>query len=420
MSERDNNPKPLPDDFGMTMPGIRPNKQPQQTPDNFDLTVPNLRLPNQQQSQPQTPPAAPPDDFGMTMPGIPRNNAPRNLPPDDFDLTSPNIRREPPSDVDFGSTMTGGYSNNRNEPDFGATMPYISLPENERRQYRETTAPVDAPPKKEEKRAATGIPLWLWITSGSLAFLAFLLIAGIALWFVFWRDTGFTLVVKNAPVGSTVFVDNQRCGERSGDTIKCFGLEAGKPRTMRVTLEGYTDYTETIRGENGEEFDVTANMAPKNVVQTPPQQNDCDDPDPRVAQAECRALDELDKLVMPFTVDDLVRVLNMQIINFESNKFDIPPKREKFLRRAAEKFKLLQGSPVVEIGGHTDNQGGVEANLILSQNRANAVRFFLIGSGVSPSMLVTKGYGATKPKTENNTAEGMFQNRRIQYTVIQR
>jgi outer membrane protein OmpA-like peptidoglycan-associated protein len=420
VSERDNNPKPLPDDFGMTMPGIRPNKQPQQNPDNFDLTVPNLRLPNQQQSQPQTPPAAPPDDFGMTMPGIPRNNAPRNLPPDDFDLTSPNIRREPPSDVDFGSTMSGGYSNNRNEPDFGATMPYISLPENERRQYRETTAPVTAPPKKEDKRAATGIPLWLWITSGSLAFLAFLLIAGIALWFVFWRDTGFTLVVKNAPVGSTVFVDNQRCGERSGDTIKCFGLEAGKPRTMRVTLEGYTDYTETIRGENGEEFDVTANMAPKNVVQTPPQQNNCDDPDPRVAQAECRALDELDKLVAPFTVDDLVRVLNLQIINFDTNKFDIPEKRRTFLRKAAQKFNQLQGTPVVEIGGHTDNDGNVDANLILSQNRANAVRNFLSGAGVSESMLTIKPYGATKPIADNKTDDGKFKNRRIQYTVIQR
>lgn len=417
MSERDDNPKPLPDDFGMTMPGIRPAKQPPQNPDNLDMTVPNLRLPNQ--PQPPTPSAAPPEDFGMTMPSIPRSNAPRSLPPDDFDLTSPNIRREPPSDVDFGATMSGsgGYSSNRSEPDFSATMPYFKLPESERQQYRETSAPVAAPPKKEEKRA--GIPLWLWITSGSLAALAFLLIAGLALWFVFWRDTGFTLVVK-APVGSTVFVDNQRCGEVSGDAIKCFGLEAGKPRTMRVTLDGYTDYTETIRGENGEEFLVTAQMSPKNAAPPQAKQNDCDDPDPRVAQAECRALDELDKLAPPFTVDDLVRVLNLQIINFESNKFDIPPRRERFLRRAAEKFKQLQGSPVVEIGGHTDNQGGVEANLILSQNRANAVRFFLIGSGVSPSMLVTKGYGATVPKTENTTENGRFQNRRIQYTVISR
>ncbi len=418
MSERDNTPKPLPDDFGMTMPGIRPGKQPQQNPDNLDMTVPNLRLPHQQQSHSQQPPAAPPDDFGMTMPGIPRNNAPRSLPPDDFDLTSPNIRREPPSDLDFGATMPG-YSSNRNEPDFGATMPYINLPETERRQYRETIAPIAPTQKKEEKRAGSGIPLWLWITSGSLAVLAFLLIASLAAWFVFWYQTGYTLIVKNAPAGSTAFVDGQRCGENTPDGIKCYGLKAGEARTLRVSRDGYTEHTETIRGNNGEEYVVVAAMSAKNVA-PPVQQVECDDPDPRVAQAECRALDELDKLAPPFTVDDLVRVLNLQIINFESNKFDIPPRREKFLRKAAEKFKQLQGSPVVEIGGHTDNQGGAEPNMILSQNRANAVRFFLIGSGVSPSMLVTKGYGATRPKTENATEEGRFQNRRIEYTVIQR
>jgi outer membrane protein OmpA-like peptidoglycan-associated protein len=315
-----------------------------------------------------------------------------------------------------------GYSNNRNEPDFGATMPYISLPENERRQYRETSAPtVAATPKKEEKRSGIGIPLWLWITSGSLGFLALLLIAAVALWFVFWRDTGFALVVKNAPEGSTVFVDNIRCGERSGDAIRCSGLEAGKPRTLRVTNDKYTEHTETIRNaKNGEDYEVTAEMSLKNAAPPPPQQIECEDPDPRVAQAECRALDELDKLKPPFSADDLVRVLNLQIINFESSKFDIPDKRKKFLRRAAEKFNQLPASTVIEIGGHTDSDGGVQDNLILSQNRANAVKNFLSGAGVNESMLTTQGYGATKSVADNKSDDGKFKNRRIEYTVIKR
>lgn len=432
MSERDNTPKPLPDDFGMTMPGIRPNKQQQQNQENLDFTTPNLRLPNQQ-AQPSAPP--PQDDFGMTIPNIQRggsnrsSGAPRELPPDDFDLPAGHMRRETPSDADFGLTMPGtggayGYnSGSRNEPDFGATMPYIKLPEQERRRYEEPPITVPIPPRTEEKRK-TGVPAWLWATSAGLAFLALLLVGGIAAWYFLFRTTGFVLVVKNAPPGSSVFVDNVPCGESSlrsnVDGIRCYGLEAGRNRSVKVTHEGFTEHNETVNGTDGKSFEIVASMAPTAKQTSQPQANQCDDPDPRVAQAECLALDELDKLKPPFTADDLVRVLNLQIINFESNKFDIPDKRKTFLRRAAEKFNQLPATTVIEIGGHTDSDGGVQDNMILSQNRANAVRNFLSGAGVNESMMTMKGYGLSQPIAENSTSDGKFKNRRIQYTVIRR
>lgn len=423
MSERDNAPKPLPDDFGMTMPGIRPNKQPQNQ-DNLDFTVPNLRLP----SQAQQPPSNPPDDFGMTIPNInrgsaPRSNTPRELPPDDFDLTAPNMRREVPSDADFGLTMpgTGGYgynSQSRNsEPDFGATMPYIKLPEQERRRYEETQIPPPAQPKTEEKRKSA-VPLWLWIASGSLVFFAFLLISGVLAWYFFFRTTGFVLVVRNAPVGSIVTVDDKTCGERGPDgAMRCYGLEGGNRRTVKTTHNQYTDDVQVIDTEDGVEKEVFVNMRPKEVL-TPP--NECDDPDPRVAQAECGALDELDKLKPPYSADELVRVMNLQIINFESNKYDIPEKRKRFLRRAAEKINQLPASTVIEVGGHTDTDGTDQSNIKLSQNRAEAVKLFLSGAGVSESMLTINGYGETQPVAENTTDEGKFKNRRIHYKVVQR
>ena len=43
----------------------------------------------------------------------------------------------------------------------------------------------------------------------------------------------------------------------------------------------------------------------------------------------------------------------------------------------------------------------------------------LIEEGVAPSMLTAKGYGSTMPKASNETAEGRYQNRRIEYTVGQ-
>jgi OmpA-OmpF porin, OOP family len=79
----------------------------------------------------------------------------------------------------------------------------------------------------------------------------------------------------------------------------------------------------------------------------------------------------------------------------------------------------LQPGTFIEIGGHTDSSGNPEANLTLSQQRAEVVRTTLIDSGVSADVLRAKGYGDTQPVASNDTAEGRFQNRRISYTVVE-
>ena len=66
------------------------------------------------------------------------------------------------------------------------------------------------------------------------------------------------------------------------------------------------------------------------------------------------------------------------------------------------------------IEGHTDNVGDAQANLALSAKRAEAVKAYLVGKGVSGDRLATKGLGATKPAAPNTTAEGRQQNRRVE------
>jgi OOP family OmpA-OmpF porin len=67
------------------------------------------------------------------------------------------------------------------------------------------------------------------------------------------------------------------------------------------------------------------------------------------------------------------------------------------------------------IEGHTDNQGAKEMNQTLSEKRANAVRSWLTGKGISETRLKAKGWGDTKPIDTNEISEGRANNRRVEF-----
>jgi OOP family OmpA-OmpF porin len=119
-----------------------------------------------------------------------------------------------------------------------------------------------------------------------------------------------------------------------------------------------------------------------------------------------------------FTTADLLNILNQSIINFPTNSAEIPAAGKTMLQHASAAFKQLPSGTVVEIAGYTDNTGDPAANVQLSQQRADAVRAALVSAGVDPSMLVAKGYGSANPAASNDTAEGKFRNRRIEYRVV--
>ena len=66
------------------------------------------------------------------------------------------------------------------------------------------------------------------------------------------------------------------------------------------------------------------------------------------------------------------------------------------------------------IEGHTDNVGDAAGNQALSEKRAAAVKAYLVGKGIDASRLESKGFGATKPKAGNDSAEGRQTNRRVE------
>lgn len=101
-------------------------------------------------------------------------------------------------------------------------------------------------------------------------------------------------------------------------------------------------------------------------------------------------------------------------ITFDIDKSDIKPESMGTLNMIVG---VLKSNPDLkfEIDGHTDNTGQAAHNLTLSQQRAEAVKTQLIKMGIDASRLTTKGFGDTKPISDNSSLEGKANNRRVEF-----
>ena len=89
-----------------------------------------------------------------------------------------------------------------------------------------------------------------------------------------------------------------------------------------------------------------------------------------------------------------------------------------FLQNAAGALKQIPTGSVLEIAGYTDSSGDADANVTLSQKRADSVRDVMVKAGAPSDMLVAKGYGSANPVASNDDPDGRFHNRRIEYHVV--
>ena len=103
-------------------------------------------------------------------------------------------------------------------------------------------------------------------------------------------------------------------------------------------------------------------------------------------------------------------------IRFLSGQASIDNDSRGLMDRLVE-IALRCPSANLEIGGHTDTDGDEEANLRLSERRAQAVLDYMQRAGLPADRLHAVGYGQTQPVASNDTAEGKAQNRRIEFTV---
>lgn len=71
----------------------------------------------------------------------------------------------------------------------------------------------------------------------------------------------------------------------------------------------------------------------------------------------------------------------------------------------------------LQISGHTDNVGKQEENLVLSKERAEAVKDYLVKKGIASERIETQYFGSSKPIATNETEEGRQKNRRVEMKI---
>lgn len=105
-------------------------------------------------------------------------------------------------------------------------------------------------------------------------------------------------------------------------------------------------------------------------------------------------------------------------IFFENDKWDLLPESFNALDSLYDVIDN-NGFKKIEISGHTSITGSRDRNLLLSKNRAEAVKKYLVKKGLSQKMFICKGYGPDRPIADNNTDEGQAENRRVEFTILE-
>jgi outer membrane protein OmpA-like peptidoglycan-associated protein len=109
-------------------------------------------------------------------------------------------------------------------------------------------------------------------------------------------------------------------------------------------------------------------------------------------------------------------IVNLSDVLFDTGSATLKPgAREKLARVSG--ILLSHPELKVQVEGHTDSVGDQNLNQRLSENRADAVRSYLVAQGIASSAVTTKGFGQGQPVASNDTVAGRQQNRRVELVV---
>ena len=133
------------------------------------------------------------------------------------------------------------------------------------------------------------------------------------------------------------------------------------------------------------------------------------------AAMRARLSDQLNKILQ---TRDSARglIISMSDVLFDTGQYSLKSgAREKLAKVAG--ILIVYPSLNIQVGGYTDNVGGDDMNQKLSENRADAVRDYLVQQGVGANSVSAEGFGNTLPVASNDNSAGRQENRRVELVV---
>jgi outer membrane protein OmpA-like peptidoglycan-associated protein len=120
--------------------------------------------------------------------------------------------------------------------------------------------------------------------------------------------------------------------------------------------------------------------------------------------------------VLPTRDTERGLVVNMGDVLFDVGKSNLRPAAREALAKLSG---IMLNYPALQLSieGHTDSTGSAEFNQRLSEQRAEAVRTYLVEQGLSTNSTAARGFGETMPAADNSTPEGRQMNRRVEIIV---
>lgn len=109
-------------------------------------------------------------------------------------------------------------------------------------------------------------------------------------------------------------------------------------------------------------------------------------------------------------------IVSMSDVLFDTGKYSLKAGAREKLAKVAGILLAYPGLNIA-VGGYTDNVGGNAMNQTLSENRAGAVRDYLVQQGVKSDAVTSTGFGDASPVATNENAVGRQQNRRVELVV---
>jgi outer membrane protein OmpA-like peptidoglycan-associated protein len=138
---------------------------------------------------------------------------------------------------------------------------------------------------------------------------------------------------------------------------------------------------------------------------------------PRTVIVDPKDINTNKRVLRDITLTPSGETMRLQHLIFAQGKSTIDPKSYGELDEVAQMMKE-NTRIVIQLEGHTDNQGSSKANLALSEDRVEAVKKYLVVKGVAKDRIKTKAFGGSQPIANEMTQEARAMNRRVEMRIL--